>query len=407
MPAQRFKSRRSGYKSNSKKGRPAKVSAFRKDVKRARRAKTAAKNRTLVKSYKRAKFYKQPTMGLPESQVVRMSFAYTIKHPGFKGVDASATSDYGRYTWLDFNKHEGGAQTGPFACPMGIIRANDISGPLEQPFVPVNNSYTEQVANKVSQFSDYGKFYRTFEVLGSSSKVSFRYLKKPEIIVNEQGAVADNTDVTDSTEDAIHIQNCPPVMLWMTQNTGDKNADGIEESLIPLDYTNLIEVGPKVHKMATKIIDPGASFKAHTLSKKWSCKVAKSRQYKFRSTLREDPTKPAPKDSWVGMFPWGGQSTVEDDVVNPDNDHHMSHDLDGKSPANISRVRFGAMIMLNKPAPTPATTSEGALQQHTTQNIYEQVRMPASLITVKVDYLVKVQGRKLIAMPNNQTVPHA
>jgi len=403
MPARRVKARLTGYKAKRGQG----VKRSRKTtglVKKAKASRKAKYERRLVKSYQRAKFYRQPTMGLPESQVVRMSFAYTVKHPGFAGIDDSQLTHFGRYTWLDFNQSGANANSGPFACPMGIIRANDISAPLEQPYVPNHNSYNQQYGNKVTQFSDYGKFYRTFQVLGSSSKVSFRYLKRPDTVSNLQGGAADTFDITDNVIDEKHINNCPPVMLWMTQNTGDKNADGIEESLIPLDYTNLIEVGPKVHKMATKIIDPAKSFAAHTLSKKWSCGVAKKRQYKFRSQLVEDADKAAPKDPWTGMFPWGGQDTVQDHVVSPDDDVHMSKDIDGKSPANISRVRFGAMIMLDRPIPTPSVPSEGAAIQTVQQSPYDAVRMPPSLITIKVDYLVKVQGRKLIAAANNQTV---
>jgi hypothetical protein len=91
-----------------------------------------------------------------------------MKHPGFTGIDDSSLPTYGRYTWLDH---------------LLAQWANDISHPMEQPYVP---------DHKVTQFSDYGKFYRTFQVLGSNAKVSFRYLKKPDTVTNLQGAVADN-----------------------------------------------------------------------------------------------------------------------------------------------------------------------------------------------------------------------
>ena len=205
MPRRTVKAKLSGYK--SKRGQGVRRTRKNTILAKAKKAKAAKKNAKLVKSYQRAKLYRQPTLGLPDSQVVRMSFAITINHPGFVGIDSS--NGLGRYTWLDWNKSHlnvTGPTAGPFTQAMGIVRANDIGHCLEYPTVLASD-----VNNRVSQFNDFGKFYRTFKVLGSQTSVTYRYTQAADSV----------TEYPADSVDEKHYKRCPPVLLWMTQHTGD------------------------------------------------------------------------------------------------------------------------------------------------------------------------------------------
>jgi hypothetical protein len=230
MPQRRVKARLSGYKNRNRKGRKGKVSAFRKDVKKAKNAKTARKNRTLVKRYRTARILRQPTLALPDSQVVRMQYVTTINlaaksTPFTYGLHGSPEINY---TCLDTNKFYRGINsvtpgpdetgvtdtlknTGPFGVPMGVLRLNDITKCVEG----------LEGKHQVSQYQDYGKFYRQWTVLGSNANVTYRFMYP--------GYDVETTDGQVTTFHRFHEGRTPPIMIWATQKLVDKDHDGHDE----------------------------------------------------------------------------------------------------------------------------------------------------------------------------------
>lgn len=393
MPTRRVSAKRSSYKSKRGQG----VRRTRKStgiLAKAKKARVAKRNAKIVKRYKTARILRQPSLGLPDSQVVRMSFAYTYKHPGFVGEDMSDGHPFpaaelphhnALYTFMDSNRvGETSSNVGPFGVPMFVIRLNDISKCMQ--FPTEGGHYKD---NKVANFFEYGKFYRDFQVLGADAKVTYRYLYGNQRVDDDQMGTAALPSMSST----------PPVLLWATQNSADKDADGTQESLIPGSYQDMIEMGPKLHKMTTKIVKPIDNVgKANTVGKKWSLKVAK----RIGATKWRGNYKPT---DYTGKFQLDEQPTIIASAFSEDNDYDMLTKR-AKSPEKIHYLRVGAMCLTDKPDMTGHESETGGSTVFNPTDPTRAPRMPPSLITIKVDYLVKVSGRKLSVFKNNERDPH-
>jgi hypothetical protein len=254
---------------------------------------------------------------------------------------------------------------------MGVLRLNDIAKCIDG--LPGYNKHS------VSQFEDYGKFYREWKVIGSDAKVTYRFMY--------QGNVTETADNQTTTVHRFHEGRTPPILLWATQKLADKDHDGQDELSIPASYEEMIELGPKMHQMTTRVAKPDSIGRAYTVGKKYSLAVHKKVAARFK-----DKTSDA--NDYGGTFPTNRQPVrpvvpqqgVPADAMDEDiQAHHYT------APNIISRTHFGAMCMMNTP--------ENGL---TIDNDKHAIRIPPCMITIKIDYLVKVSGRKLLGMPNNE-----
>merc|ERR1711904_413269 len=113
------------------------------------------------------------------------------------------------------------------------------------------------------------------------------------------GNVTETNDDQTTSVHRYHEGRTPPILLWATQKVADKNHDGKDELAIPGSYEEMLEVGPKVHQMTTRIAKPDTIGRAYTVGKKYSLAVHKkvARKYKFRTsdTLEYSGTFPAPR----------------------------------------------------------------------------------------------------------------